>query len=167
MLSRKSAKRKNKIEAPYSITILFLAVICVLFLAVGTYASPQDPAKKEPKAEEATKDDYRYDPTDKTDPFKSFIAIQEAIEAEKDRKPRTYLETLDISQLDLIAIIVGPKGNYAMVRDAKGLGYVIKKGTPIGVHDGVVYQINENEVIIREKFRGKERDISKELSSLQ
>jgi Tfp pilus assembly protein PilP len=134
---------------------------------MGTYAS-QDTAKKEPKAEEAKIiDDYRYDPTDKTDPFKSFIAIQEAIEAEKDRKPRTYLETLDISQLDLIAIIVGPRGNYAMVRDAKGLGYVIKKGTPIGIHDGVVYQINENEVIIREKFRGKERDVSKELSSLQ
>jgi type IV pilus assembly protein PilP len=167
MVSQKRAKRKNKIKAPYSNTVLFFAVICVLFLAVQTHAS-QDPVKKEPKAEEAAKEDYRYDPTGKTDPFRSFIAIQEAMEAEKKkRKPRTYLETLDISQLDLIAIIVGPKGNYAMVRDAKGLGYVIKKGTPIGVREGVVYQINENEVIIREKVRGKERDVSKPLSSLE
>jgi Tfp pilus assembly protein PilP len=71
----------------------------------------------------------------------------------------TYLETLDLSQLDLIAIIVGPKGNFAMVRDAKGLGYVIKEGTAIGINGGVVRQVKEKEVVIREGSK----DISKKL----
>jgi len=57
---------------------------------------------------------YFYNPVGKTDPFKSFIAEEEEMESKRDRKPRTYLETLDLSQLQLIAIMVGPKGRYAM-----------------------------------------------------
>jgi type IV pilus assembly protein PilP len=117
---------------------------------------------------------YVYDPVGKPDPFQSFIAEQEAMEEEKEeKKPKTYLETLDISQLDLIAVIIGPKENWAMVRDAKGMGYTIKAGTPIGINDGVVHQIKEREVVIREKYRdfrrGRfvHRDVSKKLPSLR
>ena len=111
-----------------------------------------------------------YDPTGKTDPFKSFIAIQEELEEKKKSKPKTYLETLDLSQLELIAIITGPKGNWAMVRDAKGLGHVIRKGTAIGTNSGVVEKITAKEVIIREEYRdfrgsAKYRDVAKELPS--
>ena len=122
----------------------------------------------------ATPDDgqlaYFYNPTGKTDPFKSFIAEEEELESKKRRKPRTYLETLDLSQLQLIAIIVGPKGRYAMVREAKGLGHVIRKGTPIGRNGGVVESITEQEVTIREEFKdfrgqSKSRDIKKVLDS--
>lgn len=113
---------------------------------------------------------YFYNPTGKTDPFKSFIAIQEELEEKKKSKPKTYLETLDLSQLELIAILVGPKGNYAMVRDSKGLGHVIKKGTPIGTNSGVVDRITGKEVIIREEYRdfrgnSKYREVAKELPS--
>ncbi|RLB19021.1 MAG: hypothetical protein DRG63_01610 [Deltaproteobacteria bacterium] len=112
---------------------------------------------------------YVYDPTGKPDPFRSFIAKQEAFEKRRrHRKPKTYLETLELSQLDLIAVIVGPKGNWAMVRDSKGVGHVIKKGTAIGTNGGVVWKIQEDRVIIREKhvdFRGKEtiKDVVKKL----
>lgn len=183
MQSQKKARGKNKIKMLYRGAIIFLSAICVLFFAAGAPSSQEmagkgPESKKEKTASQKMEtnlagpdkqltEDYIYDPTGKTDPFRSFIAVQEAIEDKERKKPRTYLETLDISQLDLIAIIVGPKGNYAMVRDARGLGYVIKKGTPIGLHEGVVRQINEDEVIISEKYRGKHRDIAKKLSSLQ
>jgi len=115
---------------------------------------------------------YFYDPTGKTDPFKSFIALMEEVEKKKSRTPKTYLETLDLSQLDLIAIIVGPKGNYAMVREAKGTGHVIQKGTLIGTRGGVVHEITDKEVIIREEYkdyRGATRykDIAKKVPALQ
>jgi Tfp pilus assembly protein PilP len=96
---------------------------------------------------------YVYDPTGKIDPFKSFIAEQESVEEKKKRKPKTYLETLDLSQLDLVAIILSRSGNWAMVRDSKGLGYVIKKGTPIGINEGVVHEIKAKEVIVREQYK--------------
>ena len=127
---------------------------------------------KEKSEEEKVEVPYLYDPTGKTDPFKSFIAIQEELAEKKRKKPRTYLETLDLSQLELIAIIVGPKGNFAMVRDSKGTGHVIKKGTPIGTKSGVVTQITEMAVMVREEyrdFRGKTKykDVAKKLPTLE
>lgn len=117
--------------------------------------------------------DYLYDPTDKTDPFQSFIAVREEQEKEEEKtKPRTYLETLELSQLDLIVIVIGKEGRWAMVRDSKGLGHVIKEGTPIGTNDGVVYKIAEGEVIIREEykdFRGRTqiREIKKQTPTIR
>ena len=60
-----------------------------------------------------------------------------------------------------------------MVRDSKWIGHVIRKGTPIVLHEGVVYEIKEKELIVREKrkdFRTgqiKEKDTAKKLRSLQ
>lgn len=115
---------------------------------------------------------YIYDPTGKTDPFKSFIAIQEEMEEKKKRKPRTYLETVDLSQLELSVIVTSTKGNWAMVRDSKGLGHVIKRGTFIGTNGGIVYEITDKAVVIREEyrdFRGRKKfkDIPKKLPSLR
>ncbi len=121
----------------------------------GPRKASKDSKDKGKEAAEESAPVYVFDPTGKADPFKPFIAKQEPVEPEEERKrkPRTYLETLDISQLDLIAVVTGEKGDWAMVRDAKGLGYVIKKGTPIGVHNGVVEEVRDREVIILEKYR--------------
>ena len=116
--------------------------------------------------------EYVYDPRGKTDPFKSFIAEEEEIAEKERRKPRTYLETLDLTQLELIAIVVGAKERWAMVRDAKGIGYVIRKGTAIGLYEGVVYDIQEEKVVVHEKFRDykgrkKTRVVEKELLKIE
>jgi len=128
--------------------------------------------KKPDKEKSENKDTgFIYDPRGKTDPFESFIAKQEEKVAKKEkRKPRTYLETVDLSQLDLILILIGPEEKRAMVRDSKGLGHVIKEGTAIGTEGGVVYEIKEGEVIIREEFkdfrgRTQYRDVAKKSSS--
>jgi type IV pilus assembly protein PilP len=115
---------------------------------------------------------YFYDPTGKTDPFRSFIAKMEEVDKKKRQKPLTYLETLELSQLALIAIIVGPKGNWAMVREAKGTGHVLRKGTAIGTKGGIVHEINDRAVIIREKYKDfkgavKYRDIAKRVPALR
>jgi len=133
----------------------------------GPVAPPADVKKEEKK--EGPK--YTYDPTGKTDPFKSFIAEQEEMEEKAKRRPKTYLETLDLSQLELIAVIVGSKGNYAMVKDSKGTGHVIQKGTSIGTNGGFVERISDKEVVIREEYKDfkgtvKYKDIAKKLPSL-
>jgi type IV pilus assembly protein PilP len=167
-----------------------LPVLAFSFFASGALAAPSDVVYKEPRPlkqviekdkapqpAEAKKEEkkeeprYTYDPTGKTDPFKSFIAEQEEMQEKTKRKPKTYLETLDLSQLELIAIIVGSKGNYAMVKDSKGTGHVITKGTGIGINGGFVERITDKEVVIREEykdFRGTVRykDIAKKLPSL-
>jgi len=135
----------------------------------------EKPAEEKTKAEGIeTKDEkakepaaYSYDPTDKVDPFKSFIVVRKELE-EKERKPRTYLETLEISQLTLSAIVITGEENWALVRDSKGDGHTIKVGTPIGRKGGKVIKIMDKEVVVRESYsdiRGQEkiRDISMRL----
>ena len=136
------------------------------------FETQKEGGKKETSTEEEEEVGYIYDPTGKTDPFKSFIAArQEVVQEKKKSKPKTYLETLDLSQLELIAIMVGPKGSWAMVRESKGTGHVIQKGTPIGLRGGVVHEITDKEVIIREEYkdfkdRTKYRDVVKKVPSL-
>ena len=124
---------------------------------------------KETTVSVATKENakaaYFYDPTNKTDPFKSFIVVRRELEEKEQEKPKTYLETLDISQLTISAIVLGSKGNWALVRDSKGDGHVIKVGTLIGRKNGRVKRILKKEVIVTESYkdiRGREqiKDIS-------
>jgi Tfp pilus assembly protein PilP len=139
----------------------------------------QQPMEKEAVAErvgtEAEEEEYSYDPTDKVDPFKSFIVVKRELEeSEKEReKPKTYLETLEVSQLTLSAIVLSEGGNWALLRDSKGDGHVIKVGTPVGNKEGHVIKIVDKEVVVREYYmdiRGRERipkDISIKLPSIE
>jgi Tfp pilus assembly protein PilP len=164
-------------------TLLMISVL--VFLPVGAGLSAQQEviskdkmppqevrdAKKSETGEQEERE-FLYDPTGKTDPFQSFIAIREEKEEKEKKKPKTYLETLELSQLDLVVIVISPKGKWAMVRDSKGVGHVIKEGTLIGTNGGVVYKIAPGEVIIREEFqdfrgRQQQRDIIKSTPAIR
>jgi Tfp pilus assembly protein PilP len=126
-----------------------------------------DTIETEPKKGEETVA-YSYDPTNKVDPFKSFIVVRRELEEEEREKPRTYLETLDVSQLTVSAIVLTSKESWALVRDSKGDGHPIKVGSPIGKRGGRVIKILDKEVVVRESykdFRGREivNDISMKL----
>ena len=115
--------------------------------------------------EEKQKAVYSYDPTNKIDPFKSFIILRRELEEKEQGKPKTYLETLDISQLTISAIVLGNKGNWALIRDSKGDGHVIKVGTLIGRKSGRVKKILEKEVVVTESYKDiRGRDIIKDIS---
>ncbi|MBN1833570.1 MAG: pilus assembly protein PilP [Deltaproteobacteria bacterium] len=175
-----SLKPKNKIRRN-SLILLFVSLFFVCFYAraaqevfdqkeTGEEVLEVAVSIDSEKSADKGKDDFFYDPRGKTDPFKSFIAIQEEMEEMKKRKPRTYLETVELSQLQLTAIISSEKESWAMVRDSKGLGHVIKKGTYIGTDGGVVHEIKNKEIIIREEYRDfrgntKYRDQIKRLPS--
>jgi len=161
----KKDHRKNKKSRAIPLLSAFFLFVSFNMELVSFGATDDDTKDKDKE--------YLYDPTGKIDPFKSFIAArEEQIKEEKERKPRTYLETLELSQLELIVIVVGKEGRWAMVRDSKGLGHVIKEGTPIGTNDGVVYSIAEGVVTIREEykdFRGRNqiREIKKQTPALR
>ena len=108
-------------------------------------------------------DSYKalYDPEGKIDPFKPLFG--EAVEPKKKPKPKpkrplTPLERVDLSQLKLVAVILAPSGNRALVKEASGKGYIIKKDTPIGIHSGRVIQILKSSLLVKEEVedtRGK------------
>ncbi|MFI5314937.1 MAG: pilus assembly protein PilP [Myxococcota bacterium] len=104
-------------------------------------------AKAEPEA--ASTAPYHYDPTDKTDPFRSYIRRQVTLENEANESP---LERFDLSQLIVMGIIWGVDEPRALVRDPTGKGYIVRAGTPIGKNKGRILRIQDNKVVVKETY---------------
>ena len=97
----------------------------------------------------------KYDPTGKPDPFEPLFQDKPVLAKKKKRKkrlPQTPLERIDLSQLRLVGIILASSGNRALVEESSGKGYVIKKGTYIGINAGKVVKIKKETVIVEEEF---------------
>ena len=115
-----------------------------------------------------------YDPKGKTDPFVPLIkeekkkgkgkgkgAVVAAQQTErKKRLPTTPLERIELSQLSLKAIIRSAQGNKALVEEASGKGYIITKGTFIGVNQGTVIDIQKDRVIVEEEVESIQGDVT-------
>ncbi len=164
---KRSPKPRNKIGhwwVTLSIVFFFLIGAC----GGGTPSSSPPLKTKSPavekKKEEATKvaekkepekkeeAEYSYNPAGKPDPFKPFIQLTPVREGSRTA-PLTPLQKYDISQLKLVAIISTPEGNIALVEDATGKGYFLKKGTWIGKNDGKVTKILKDKVIVEEVYQ--------------
>lgn len=77
---------------------------------------------------------------------------------ESDSQQRAFLtplERISLGQLQLSGIIRATSGNRAIVTDATGKGYVIKKGTYIGLNSGKVEEIVDDRVVVVETIGGR------------
>ena len=111
------------------------------------------------KSEPAAAETRLYNPEGKIDPFAPLFKEEKAVAGDEDAMgmgkagiciPHTPLQKVDLSQLKLVGIIRSSSGNRAMVEEASGRGYVIKKGTFIGINCGRVGQILKDRVIVDE-----------------
>lgn len=96
-----------------------------------------------------------YDPSGKIDPFEPlFRDKRSGVKKSKKikRTPRTPLERIDLSQLKLVGIVLAASGNRALVEESSGKGYVIKKGTYIGINGGKIVKIQKEAIYVEEKF---------------
>ena len=109
--------------------------------------APQKVAKAEAAAPTAAA--YHYDPTDKVDPFKSYIKRQITLDSTAEASP---LERFDLSQLVVMGIIWGVDEPRALVRDPTGKGYIVRAGTPIGKNKGRILRIEDNKVVVKETY---------------
>jgi type IV pilus assembly protein PilP len=115
-----------------------------------------------------------YDPTGKINPFVPLIKAEKkkgkgkggsTVVASKNverkkRKPTTPLERIELSQLSLKAIVRSAQGNKALVEEASGKGYVITKGTFIGINQGTVIDIQKDRVIVEEEVEEIQGDVT-------
>jgi type IV pilus assembly protein PilP len=68
----------------------------------------------------------------------------------------TPLTRVGLENLKLVAILRGGSGDYALVEDASGKGYVLRNHVCIGIHSGRVTEINSEGVVIQERFQDVE-----------
>ncbi len=99
------------------------------------------------------KDVATYDSKGRMDPFAPLFKEEpkKPKEAPTNTRILTPLEKLDLSQLKLVGIVRSSGGSRALVEESSGKGYIIRKGTLIGIHSGKVSDILENKVIIEEE----------------
>jgi len=69
-------------------------------------------------------------------------------------RPKDPLEQYSLAQLNLVAIISSVAVPKAMFLDPSGFGHVVKKGDRVGLAGGVVSDIRDNEVEVREVSEG-------------
>jgi type IV pilus assembly protein PilP len=110
-----------------------------------------------------------YDPTGKINPFEPlFKEKPKPMEkVRKKRVPRTPLEKIALSQLKLVGIILANSGNRALVQESSGKGYIIKKGTYIGLNAGKVTEILKDTVVIEEEVVNVLGKVSKNKKQLK
>jgi len=105
----------------------------------------------------------------KIDPFASIFRDGSSVFADQNEKkliPLTPIEKVDLSQLKLVGIIRAPSGNKALVEDASGKGFVIKKGARIGINSGRVIKILKDSMVVEEEaesISGKKTLVQREL----
>lgn len=96
-----------------------------------------------------------YDPKGRFDPFEPLF--KEKPEPSPGPTPpddghvKGHLETIALSQLKVTAIIRAPSGNRALVADATGKGYVVRKGDYIGLNSGRIIAIEKDRIVIEEQ----------------
>jgi len=104
---------------------------------------------------------YVYNPIGKPDPFHPFwdiglvkLKTSNVNTSNAQKGCSTSLACMDVGQLTLVGIILPKHGRaLAMVQDAAGLGYIVHIGSRIGTHDGRVYKILPDKIIVREKIK--------------
>ena len=96
---------------------------------------------------EATQVAYRYDPTDKRDPFRSFVRS-----FDREEGTETPLERFDLTQLTVTAIVWSTEDPRALIKDPAGKGYIVVVGTILGKNKGRIVAIEDNVVRVKETY---------------
>jgi len=94
--------------------------------------------------------DYAYDPAGRRDPF-SPIVTRETKQLSQSNLPP--LERYSISEFKMTGILWGGFGYNAMLEGPDGKGYFVHVGTRIGPNRAVVKKINQDSLVLEEKFK--------------
>lgn len=169
--------RRLKAFFTYALSFGFL-VSCGFSEPPSVPHAPSAPSAGAPKAEPAPpvaaptasaekKEEipFQYNPAGRRDPFKSIIVSSERQSLAENLPP---LQRKELSELKVIGIIWGGFGYGAVIQTPDGKGYPVRKGTRMGLNNGVISRITNKEVVVQEKYldifnERKTRDVVMEL----
>ncbi len=153
-------KTSTNISAAATLPVLLLTVF---FFCASAYAIPESTAKKNgqtgtAKANsviglEEKKNSFLYTIEGRPDPFIPFITEKATTAKLEDVLPVAQglsgMQLFEPGQLNLVAIVMSEKNDFAMAEDFTGKGYILRSGMLIGKR-GVITDIDSNRVVIEE-----------------
>jgi len=95
--------------------------------------------------------EFHYDPTGRRDPFRSYeweYLNREIANAEQAGP----LEQYELGQLALLGVVWDVGRARALVQDPSGMSYVVAAGARMGKNEGLVTRIDDNLVVVRERY---------------
>ncbi len=120
-----------------------------------TKVAPKPPSKKvaPPVAQQEEKKEveFAYVTEGRRDPFVPLSRIKKPL-VNADNEPETPLQSYDIVQFRLVGVIVGRGEPKAMVVAPDGKAYVLAKGVKVGKNNGVVIDITNQTIFVKEKY---------------
>ena len=112
-------------------------------------ASENVPSAMDPASPMAVPPVGGYDPAGRRDPFSPVLSQLAPGQVDPTLPP---LQRVNLTDMNLIAIIWGAYGYTAMVQTPDGNGYTVRKGTRVGPNAGVVSAVTEKGIIVQERF---------------
>ncbi len=87
------------------------------------------------------------------DPFVPFVTPQAPANAPGIAGPLTPLQRMTLAEMErgLKAIVWGDMGRMAVIEDSTGKGFIVGVGTPAGPNAGVITQIQQDRLVIRQQ----------------
>jgi len=95
---------------------------------------------------------YAYEPKGRRDPFTSLIEVKPS-GGRKPLKGASPIESFEIEEIKLIAIVWDRQQSYAMVTLPDNKSFTIRKGMTLGLYGGKVSEITRDSVIITEQVK--------------
>ena len=119
--------------------------------------APKAPARKASAAAPeawvgfAADGDFHYEAEGRRDPFRCFE--WEYMKREfADAQQSGPLEQYDLAQLELVGVVWNVGRARALVQDPSGMSYVVAAGARMGKNEGKVMRIDDNLVVVRERY---------------
>ncbi|HMK61612.1 MAG TPA: pilus assembly protein PilP [Dissulfurispiraceae bacterium] len=144
---------------PYISAITILGFACIVIISITYAASIANAADQAGAASQAPAPAvaavpekvgaYEYTGLDRRDPFAPLVSKRES-GREKGSSP---LESYDVSEMKIIAILWEKNKYFAVVSLPDGKSYNVNDGVKVGSHSGVVAKITKDTVVIRERMR--------------
>lgn len=140
----------------FRLTSSSIALLTILVSATAVFAAPAPAAqeqKEELEAGTAMEHLAKAPPIDfdnLRDPFSSYLTrvaargaalVEEQMSRHAEREPE-LLENFDLSTLKLVAIYSMGEDRVAMIQDATGKGYVVRRGNYMGKNSGRIEKID-------------------------
>jgi Tfp pilus assembly protein PilP len=143
-------------------SVLLIGVCCSFLAALAAAGDMKPLPPADPKQQQQTQQTaaavvtpppvqaYEYNARGRRDPFTSLVATPED---EKRKKRTASIDNFEVSDFKLVAILWTGSGYYAVITLPDNKSYTVREGAKLGMHDGKVYKVTKELVVIREQVR--------------